>query len=156
MQQGEHGKHTRYGDSGPDGMFLIHPNTQEDLCRETQHRHDQREQPWQIMRLVGPSRSTSLRTVPFDPSPSSWGDTSGIIQHRLKMRDFGPTPSSSTNSLAQSSSEPGDISKIPRQDEGADRGAHAEDQRDVRKDEEILERDCFDMLHKIRRCFEVD
>jgi len=129
----------RYGDGGPDGMLLMHPNTQEDLGRETQYRHDQREQP-----------------VHFDPPPSSWNDTSGIIQLRLKRRDFEPALGSSTKFLPQSSSEPGNISEIPCEDEGADRGAHAEDQRDVRENEEILKRGWLYMLHKIRSCFEED
>ena len=111
------------------------------------------------MKLVGPRWVLivrSLRTVPFDPSPSSWSNITGITQLRLKRAVFEPALSSSTNLLSQSSSEPGDITKIPRENEGADCGAHAEDERDVGENKEVLERDWFRALHKVRRCFEED
>jgi hypothetical protein len=41
--------------------------------------------------------------------------------------------------LLQASDEPGDVSEVPREDEGADGSAHAEDQGDVGKYEEIRE-----------------
>ena len=94
--------------------------------------------------------------MPFDPSPSSWSNLTGITQLRLKRAVVKPTPGSSTNLLPQSPSEPGDISKIPGENEGADGGAHAENERDVGENKEVLERGWFRALHKVRRCFEED
>lgn len=48
MQQGKHRKHASDRDGGSDGISFLHPNIQEDLGGETQHRYDQRKQHWSL------------------------------------------------------------------------------------------------------------
>ena len=93
-----------------------------------------------------------VRTVPFDPPPSPWGDGVSLIRLCLIRQDFGPAHGNARiiYSLLQTSEEPGNVPKVPCEDEGADGGAHAEDQGNVCENEEILERGRCSFLRKFR------